>query len=172
LRRGEALALRWADVDLDGGVLRVVATLARIDGQQLVSAPKTAKSRRMLRVSPGVVELLRAHRRAQAAERLAAGSQWQDHGLVFATEMGRPVKPRNLCRALTVAASRAGVDGVGVHTLRHSVATVMLEDGHGLKTVSEMLGHSSVAITGDIYQHVSDAAAQAAADSMAAALGL
>ena len=172
LRRGECLALRWADVDLDDGVLHVVATLARIDGQLLVSAPKTAKSRRVLRLSPGVVELLRAHRKVQLGERLAAGSQWQDHGLVFATEFGRPVEPRNLYRALTVAASRAGVDGVGVHTLRHSVATVMLDDGHGLKTVSEMLGHSSVAITGDIYQHVSDAAAQAAADSMASAIGL
>jgi integrase len=97
---------------------------------------------------------------------------WHGSGFVFTTENGQPIDPRNLLRALKVAADRAGLSGVGVHTLRHSAASALLEKGIGLKTVSEMLGHSSVAITGDVYLHVSDGAAQAAADTLAAAIGV
>jgi len=172
LRRGEALALTWADVDLDGAVLKVRGTLGRIGGQLVVTEPKTAKSRRALRLSPAVVALLKAHRKVQAAERIKAANVWHESGYVFTTETGQPVDPRNLLRALTAAANRAGLAGVGVHTLRHSAASALLEAGTGLKTVSDMLGHSSVAITGDIYQHVSDGAAQAAADALSSAIGL
>lgn len=172
LRRGEALALRWSDVDLESGVLRVRGTLARTGGVLVVTEPKTANSRRVLRLSPGVVALLRADRKVQAAERLKAANVWHESGYVFTTENGQPVDPRNFLRALTSAATRAGLSGVGVHTLRHSAASALLEAGIGLKTVSEMLGHSSVAITGDIYQHVSDGAAQAAADALSDAIGL
>lgn len=172
LRRGEALALRWDDLDLEAGVLRVRGTLARVGGQLAVSPPKTDRSRRTLRLSPGVVAMLKAHRKAQAADRLRAANVWHESGFVFTTENGQPVDPRNFLRALASAAKRAGLSGVGVHTLRHSAASFLLEDGIGLKTVSEMLGHSSVAITGDIYQHVSDGAAQAAADALSAAIGL
>lgn len=73
---------------------------------------------------------------------------------------------------MSAAARRADLSGVSVHTLRHSAASALLEAGIGLKTVSEMLGHSSVAITGDIYHHVSDGVAQAAADALSAAIGL
>jgi integrase len=97
---------------------------------------------------------------------------WTEGDFVFTTETGQPVDPRNFLRALTSAATKAGLTGVGVHTLRHSSASALLERGIGLKTVSEMLGHSSVAITGDIYQHVSDQAAQSAADALAAAIGI
>jgi integrase len=172
LRRGEALALTWDDVDVDAGVVKVRGTLGRVGGSLVVTAPKTAKSRRTIRLSPPVVAALRAHRKVQAAERLAAANVWHESGFVFTTENGQPVDPRNFLRALTTAARRAGLSGVGVHTLRHSAASMLLDAGVGLKTVSEMLGHSSVSITGDIYQHVSDGAAQAAADAIAKAIGL
>jgi len=173
LRRGEALALTWADVDLDTGVLRVRGTLARVGGQLTVTPPKTAKSRRTLRLAPAIVAALRAHRRVQAAERIKAANIWHDSGFVFTTEWGQPISPDNLLRALKTAASRAGLpQWVHVHTLRHSAATMLLEAGKGLKTVSEMLGHSSVSVTGDVYQHVSDGEAQAAADALAAAIGV
>jgi integrase len=97
---------------------------------------------------------------------------WHESGFVFTTENGRVDRLRNLLRVLKVAAGRAGLADVGVHTLRHSAASALLGKGIGLKTVSEMLGHSSVAITGDVYQHVSDGAAQAAADAVAAAIGV
>jgi integrase len=172
LRKGEALALRWNDIDLEAGVLRVRGTLARTEGQLVVTLPKTRASRRTLRLAPPVSALLRAHRKAQAAERIAAANTWNEAGYVFTTESGQPIDPRNFLRALEAVARRAGLEHVGVHTLRHSAASALLEAGIGLKTVSEMLGHSSVAITGDVYQHVSDGAAQAAADALSAAIGL
>lgn len=172
LRRGEALALLWDDVDLDAGTLRVRGTLARVGGKLIVTEPKTARSRRVLHLSPGLVVAIKAHRKAQAAERIKAANVWHESGFVFTTETGQPVDPRNLLRALKAAAKRARLSRVGVHTLRHYAASQLLESGHGLKTVSEMLGHSSVAITGDIYQHVSDNAAQAAADALSEAIGL
>ncbi|WP_145013228.1 tyrosine-type recombinase/integrase [Mycobacterium marseillense] len=172
LRKGEALALRWDRVDLDAGLLRVAATISRVAGRLVISEPKTARSRRTVPLSPAVVALLRKQKVAQAAERLRAANQWQDSGLVFTTELGGPVDPRNLLRVLEVAAKAAGVEGIGVHTLRHSAAVAWLESGVHIKAVSDLLGHSSIAITGDVYGHTSDSTARAAIDSLAGQLGL
>ena len=113
LRRGECLALAWDRVDLDAGVLRVTATMARVAGRLVISEPKTARARRTVPLSPTVVALLRKHRTEQKAERLLAGNQWQDSGLVFTTETGGPVDPRNLLRVVEAASKAAGVEGVG-----------------------------------------------------------
>lgn len=174
LRRGEALALTWADVDLDGGELRVRATLGRVGGALERSAPKSANSRREVPLTAAMATLLRRQRIAQAEERLRAGSRWQERGYVFTTELGAPIEPRNLFRAFTSAVARSGVDGegVGIHTLRHSAATSLLEAGVPLHVVSRILGHSSVAITGDIYGHVSDSRRREAMDALGAAMGL
>jgi len=172
LRRGEALALRWPDVDLEAGTLRVKGTLARVEGELVVSEPKTKQSRRTLPLSPALVSLLDRHRRTQAEERLRAGNLWTDTGHVFTTETGTPIDPRNVLRAVTSAAEKAGIDGVGVHTLRHSAATAWLEAGVHLKAVSELLGHHDIAITGDCYGHVSEAASRSAVDTLSDALGL
>jgi integrase len=88
LRRGEALALSWADVDLKAGLLRVRGTLARVDGDLVVTDPKTAKSRRSVPLSPDALDLLRRIKVAQTAERLRAGSQWRQSGYVFTTSSG------------------------------------------------------------------------------------
>ncbi|ARG59167.1 site-specific integrase [Mycobacterium kansasii] len=173
LRRGEALALRWDRVDLDAGVLRVAATIGRVGGQLVVSEPKTARSRRPVPLPPPVVAVLRQHKATQAIERQAAGSEWRDRtGLVFTTDRGGPVDPRNLLRVVEVAAKAAGVEGIGVHTLRHSAAVAWLERGVHIKAVADLLGHSSVAITGDVYGHTSDDAARAAVEGLSAVLGL
>ena len=178
LRRGEALALRWEDVDLDAGVVRVRWTLSRVGKDLVITPPKTSRSRRDVPLVPGVVRLLRSHRVAQAAERLRAGSLWagddRDAALVFTTELGSPIDPRNLLRAFVAAVKRSGVDagGVGLHTLRHSAATAMLDAGVPIHVVSRVLGHSSVEITGDIYGHVDDARRRDAVDVLGAALGL
>jgi integrase len=94
------------------------------------------------------------------------------NGLVFTTEFGGPVDPRNLLRTIELAASKAGLDGVGVHTLRHSAAVAWLEAGVHIKAVADLLGHSSISITGDIYGHTSDATTWAAIDGLTSALGL
>jgi integrase len=172
IRRGEALALKWSDVDLVAGLVRIKATIQRIEGKLVVSEPKTARSRRAIPLSPPVVAMLRMHRTTQLAERLAAADQWSDTGLVFTTELGRPCEPRNLLRVMEAAAEKVGLTGVGVHSLRHSVAVALLEGGTHIKAVADLLGHSSVAITGDTYGHSTDIAVRAGVDDLAGTLGL
>jgi integrase len=171
LRRGEALALRWSDVDLTAGLVRVRGTLARVDGELQVSPPKTAKSRRTVPLSMVAVEVLKGQKTRQAAERSRAGSVWMDTGYVFTTETGRAQDPRNALRAVQTAAKRLGLEGVGLHTLRPSAASVMLVAGVPLTTVSEVLGHASISVTGDIYSHVSPDVSREALDSLSRALG-
>lgn len=172
LRKGEALALRWDRVDLDAGSLKVAATISRVDGRLLISEPKTDRSRRNVPLSPAVVAMLRKHRTAQKAEKLRAGNQWQESGLVFTTELGTPVDPRNLLRVVEAAAKKANVEGIGVHTLRHSAAVGWLEAGVHIKAVADLLGHSSISITGDVYGHTSDDTARSAVDGWSGVLGL
>ena len=174
LRKGEALALSWdhSIVNLDEGWLKVRKTVGRIGTALEFSEPKTDRSRRTVPLSPAVVAMLRKHRTEQKAERLRAGDQWQETGLVFTTEFGTPVDPRNFLRVIEDAAKAAGVDGVGVHTLRHSAAVGWLEAGVHIKAVADMLGHSSISITGDIYGHTSDETARSAVDGWSGALGL
>jgi integrase len=143
------LALRWDRVDLTIGALKVAATLGRIGDELVITEPKSPRSRRTVPLSPAVVSLLKAQRAAQAAERLHAGNQWTDSGLVFTTEFGGPVDPRNVLRTIEIAADKAGVEHVGVHTLRHSAAVAWLEAGVHIKAVADLLGHSSISITGE-----------------------
>jgi integrase len=166
LRRGEALALQWSDVDLARRILRVRGTLSRIDGGLVITEPKTAKSKRFVPLSEPAERLLRHVHAVQEEERRLAGSAWRQTGFVFTTEFGEPCDPRNAFRALRAAATKAGLPYAGLHTLRHSAASVMLTRGVPLKVVSDILGHSSIAITGDIYGHVSPDVARQAMDTL------
>jgi integrase len=166
LRRGEALALQWSDVDLERRILRVRGTLSRIDGGLVITEPKTAKSKRFVPLSEPAERLLRHVHAVQEEERRLAGSAWRQTGFVFTTEFGEPCDPRNAFRALRAAATKAGLPYAGLHTLRHSAASVMLTRGVPLKVVSDVLGHSSIAITGDIYGHVSPGVARQAMDTL------
>ncbi len=172
VRRGEALALKWSDVDLDSGHAKLRGSLTRREGRLVVSGVKTRASRRTVALSPTVAELLRRHRAQQAAERLRAGGDWHDEDFVFATASGRPVEPQNVLRTVREAAHEAGLSRVTVHSLRHTYATAALLNGVALKVVSANLGHASIQITADTYGHVTDDAARAAAEKVAAALGL
>jgi integrase len=172
LRRGEALGLCWSHVDLPAGVLKVVATANVVDGQLEISEPKSGRSRRTVPLSPPAVALLKTQRVTQAAERLRAGELWTDSGLVFTDEVGAPVNPRAILRAVQRSAARAGIADVKVHTLRHSAAVAWLEAGVHIRAVADLLGHSSIAVTGDIYGHTSDDSARAAVDGLSGVLGL
>lgn len=172
IRRGEACGLAWDAVDLDAGTMRIASTVSRVGGELVTAEPKTERSRRMVPLSPALVKLLKAHRTEQAAEQLRAGDQWQASGVVFATEFGGPVDPRNLLRVVQVAADTAKLEGVGTHTLRHAAAVGWLESGVHIKAVADLLGHGSIAVTGDIYGHTSDDTARAAVDGLTSRLGL
>lgn len=91
---------------------------------------------------------------------------------MFTTELGDPVDPRKVLRVVEVAAAKVGLSGVGVHTLRHSAAVGWPEAGRHIKAVADLLGHTSIAITGDVYGHTSDATARAAVDDWSNALDL
>ena len=99
------------------------------------------------------------------------GEAWTDSGHVFTSNVGTPLDPRNVYRMVRRFADQAGVSGVHPHTLRHSAATAALGAGVPLTVVSQMLGHSSVSITGDVYGHVLDGMKRDAAEAIAAALG-
>src|SRR5450759_5227520 len=107
----------------------------------------------------------------QPVERLKAASIWVETGHVFTTESGAGGDPSNALLAISTAAKASGMPDVGLHTLRHSFATHMLEAGVPLHTVSELLGHSSVAVTGDVYGHVSTEGARSAIERLSAAMG-
>jgi integrase len=165
MRRGEVLAVRWTDVDLDGSRLRVIGTLQRVGHELVVSELKTDRSRRTVTLPPVAVEALRRHRREQNERRLLAGEAWVDRGLVFDNGLGGYVEPSELSHALRRAATKAGVPDLRLHDLRHSFATTLLAAGVHPKIASEALGHATIAITLDTYSHVlpgmGDVAAQA-----------
>jgi integrase len=180
LRRGELLALRWRDVNLETGVLHVRQTLARVrnhgarEGEKKTrlafQEPKTAYSRRTVPIPEGCLVALRQHKARQAEERLLLGSAYEDPELVFCWPDGRPINPRHLNTHFDKILKRAGLPPVRLHDLRHTFATLMLELGESPKTVQAMLGHSSVAITLDIYSHVSLELEKKAASRLNAAL--
>ena len=123
-------------------------------------------------LSPVMVRLMTEHRAEQAAERLRAGNLWEENGFVFATEFGCPVDPRNLLRMTGIAAKRAGLTHIGVHTVRHTYAMTALLNGVPMHVVSRNLGHSSIVITADIYAHLTDDGARSAALLVSDALNL
>lgn len=172
VRRGEALALRWPDIDLERGQAKLRGSLIRRGGSLVVSGVKTKASRRTVALSPTMVELLRRHKAQQASERLRCGPRWRDGEFVFATADGAPVEPQNVLRTVREAAQKAGLNQVTVHSLRHTYATAALLNGVALKVVSANLGHASIQITADTYGHVTDDAARAGAVKVAEALGL
>jgi integrase len=170
LRRGEALALTWDDIDLENRLIRVRGTLARVNGVLTVHEPKSAKSRRSIPLSDPATDVLLLVRDRTDAERERAAELWVNSRYVFVTEIGEPCDPRNALRALTVAARRADMDGVGLHTLRHSAASVMLSQGVPLNVVSQILGHSGISITADVYGHIAPDVSRNALAVLGAAL--
>ncbi len=155
LRRGEALGLRWTDVDLEGKTLTVGRTLARVPGSGLVTTtPKTATGARTVPLVGNTVPVLREHRRRQAEERLRAGPAWQDNGWVFTSSVGTPLDPRGALRWWHKLSERAGVGRRRFHASRHTAATLLLDRGVPLEVVSAILGHASLAITADVYARV------------------
>jgi integrase len=202
LRLGEALGLRWADVDFDANTIRVRQALERSGGdsaarrpliierrnlrQRIAAAPKrsaerrvlwqqlealrtkwrslrttlrftepkSARSRRTIRMPSVVVTALKAHRTRQRKERLAAGGDWQDSGLVFTSPIGTPLDSRNVTRAFRTLLVEAKLPMIRFHDLRHTAATLLLAQGVDPRTIMETLGHSQISLTLNTYSHV------------------
>jgi integrase len=156
LRQGEALGLRWVDVDLGEGVIHVRQTLYRVKGKGLMfGEPKSVQSRRDVVLHPELVKILKAHKKRQTSERLEMGSAWTDSGLVFTQASGKPIDPARDSAAWRRLMVAAKVPPVRLHDARHSAATVMLLQGVSTRVVMETLGHSQISVTSK-YQHAVD----------------
>ncbi len=153
LRQAELLGLRWADVDLNGAVLSVRQQVYRMAGEWVFSEPKTKAGRRTISLSGTCVAGLREHHARQLEERLRAET-WEDLDLVFSNRLGRPMAKENLLRgSFWPLLQRAGLPHMRFHDLRHSCASILLAENVNPKVVQEMLGHSSIAVTMDVYSH-------------------
>jgi integrase len=156
MRRGELCALRWQDVDLDGGKLEVKRSAEKVRGKAMrYKEPKSAKGRRVISLSPSVVACLQEHRKAQLVMRLKLGlGKLPSDALVFTTYHGRPRLPDDVSKRFADAMTAAGLPHVSLHTLRHTHASMLIKAGEDILTISRRLGHSSAAITLNVYGHL------------------
>lgn len=156
LRQGELCALQWGSLDLERGTLHVHATLSYPGGGWQITEPKTQAANRRLRLPPFLLTLLREHRIKQGWIRGQAGPLWNENNLVFPTGIGTPIAPSNLYRAYHALLVDAGLPRKRFHDLRHTAASIMIADGVPIKLVSEILGHSTITVTLQIYGHLYD----------------
>jgi integrase len=170
LRRGELCGLRWEDVDLTGGVVRINRSRVTVGGKPIDSVPKTASGRRSVPLDASLVALLKAHKAVQAAEQLAAGSAYDDSGYLVADELGSPCHPETVSGWFEAELKKAKLPRIRLHDTRHTAASLMLASGVPVKVVSEMLGHSSPTITLSIYAHVLPGMAEEAGAALSASL--
>jgi integrase len=170
LRKGELLALKWQDVDLERAELHIKYGLDRLEGKLQLVEVKTKRSRRVVSMPPMAVAALRLLRPRQLEDRLLAGQRWHETGFVFTTTIGTPIEPRNVSRSFYCVLERAGLPRIRFHDLRHSFATMLLIQGASPRVVMEMLGHSQISLTMNTYSHVMPALQQDAAARLEALL--
>lgn len=166
-RRGEALGLRWQDVDLDAGTATLRQTVTALKHKAVVRVGTKTNSGRTIRLDGATVAALRSHRARQAAEKLAMGAGYVDRDLVFAGPGGEMVQPELFSKRFAHTLKRLDLPRIRLHDLRHTWATLALQAGVDVKVVSERLGHASPTITWNVYQHVSPAMATDAAERVA-----
>jgi integrase len=173
MRRGELLALRWRDVDLDGAKLRIERALEQTKRGGLVfKPPKTRYGRRTITLPPSTAVELRGHRKSQAEQRLAVGlGKAPEDALVFATWDGSTRSPNALTKEWSLAMNRAGLKAT-FHSLRHTHASTLIASGLDVLTISRRLGHGSPAITLSVYGHLFKPDDRAAAIMEAALTGI
>ncbi len=171
LRRGEALALRWSDVNFDRRFIRIERTLSDVGGRLVFGEPKTKGSKGTVAIPARVVEALRVQWTRQAMERGDWGEEaYEDHDLVFARENGAPLRPELVLRLFQSISKRAGLPPIRLHDLRHGAATLLISEGVPLAVVSKMLRHSKTSTTVDLYGHLTEDIAADVADRMGSLL--
>jgi integrase len=156
MRRGEIGGLRWKDIDFKNNLISIRQTLIRTKelGLQLREAAKTDGSRRSIAISDSLIHLLKKMKAKQAQERLHLGPLYKDNDLVFAHKDGSPIDIDYYSQAFSKLVKRLDLPHVRFHDLRHTHATLLIQQGIHPKVISERLGHTTIAITMDLYSHV------------------
>lgn len=170
LRRGEVCGLRWQDVDLERGELRVTGALVRFGGVTQRHNTKTQTSRRTLQMPQQMIAILAAHQARQEQEQAVAGKQWHDSGYVFTTELGTPVDLDNVAKRLFKRfLQQVGLPAtIRFHDLRHSCASFLIAEGVHLAVIKDILGHSDIGVTANIYGHILPTTQRSALESLSA----
>lgn len=154
MRRGEVCGLRWRDVDFAQATVAVNGSLQRFGGKLHWTAPKTASSVRTLALPPVLLDVLRRHRAYQEEERDDA-EDWEETGYIFVSIRGTPLEPQNVVRHFKAALRKAGLpETVRFHDLRHSCATLLIAQGIHLSVIKDILGHTQISTTANVYGHV------------------
>ncbi|WAX80030.1 tyrosine-type recombinase/integrase [Streptomyces sp. KMM 9044] len=173
LRKGELLGLHWEDLDLTTGTASIRRSLQRTRTGGLTHLPtKTRASERRIALPTECIHSLKKHQERQDRERETAGPDWRDNSLVFTTPTGRPLDPANLTRCFRSFLNRGGLRRIRFHDLRHSTATLLLEQGVDLVVIKELLGHAHIGVTAGVYAHVRLRLQRQAIDALGHALGL
>ncbi len=162
MRRGEALGVRWKDLDFDKGKLRVEQQVGVLNGAPHIDTLKTPSAYRTITLFAESIAALRAHEERQRLQRTVTGEDWRDLDLIFTTPTGGPLNPNNVLRNLGVIQGKANkaakkddelLPKFDIHDLRHTHATHLLHEGWAIPVVSRRLGHANPAITMRIYAH-------------------
>ena len=177
MRRGELLGLKWQDINFEAGLLQVRRVLSRVPTNMperehvyVEAEPKTQKSRRSVIIAPFALETLKRHRVSQLEAKLKAGVFWQDYDYVFCTLHGTHLNPNHVVEEFKKLLNQDGLPNIRFHDLRHSAATLLLSLGVHPKVVQELLGHTQISMTMDVYSHVLPGMQQDAMSKLDAAL--
>ncbi|MDQ0417890.1 integrase [Croceifilum oryzae] len=156
LRRGELFALRWADVDMKNNIISIQQTLILLDGNilEFKDGAKNDGSRRTVAVTDSIINGLKRRKIEQEQHKAYYGPLYKDHDLIFSNKDGSPINIGSFSKTFGRTVKKADIPYVRFHDLRHSHATLLLQQGEHPKIVSERLGHSSIGITMDTYSHV------------------
>jgi integrase len=169
-RQGELLGLTWSDVDFERGTISISKQLQRVGGKLILKTLKTPKSRRTIYMSAAVTAALIAHRDRQNAEREAATRWASEPNFVFRTPIGTGLEGVNVTKLFQGLVQAAKLPAMTFHDLRHTCASIRLDAGESLLSVSRLLGHGDIAITANTYSHLMPESGRAAADAMDRAL--
>jgi integrase len=165
------LGLRWSDIDEESGVFHIRQQVQRVDGKDQVLPLKTRSSRRTLPLTQAVRDALERRRVHQELDRVIAGDRWQETGLVMTSTIGTPLNPGNFYNRYREQLQKAGLEGHTFHDLRHTATTLLVRQGIHPRVAMEILGHSQISVTMDVYAHVMGDSVRDAFSSIEDALG-
>nr|WP_320147882.1 tyrosine-type recombinase/integrase [uncultured Anaeromusa sp.] len=167
LRRAEALGLCWEHVNFETGTISIRKTLVMTSFGPILQTPKTKNSSRNLPMPPKIREILLAEKEKQEANRIVLGKEYQNNGFVCCKENGSAYSPNYITHRFTRVLNELPVTKIHFHELRHTYATLSLENNVPLKVVSELLGHSTISITANTYSHVNEPLARRYSETIA-----